>query len=405
MKRLTVVLLTSSYPRSPDDTAAVFLREMANHLHARGIRVHVLAPAGETSGVRAENGIIVQRVSYFPSRWRGLAYGSGILSNVAQRPLLWLQVPFFIAAMTIATIRLVGRVRPDVVHAHWVLPQGFMALIARKIHGTPVIVSAHGGDAFALKSELLVMAKRFCLRRSDAWTSNTRLTSGAFGSPGSLPEPKIVPMGVDVEMFAAGDGATLRAELPEDHYLILFVGRLVEKKGVDDLIKAFALLPDELRSTTALWIVGTGERERQLREMTADLGVGDRVTFRGTIPNSRLPDYYAAADLFVGPSVIAASGDQEGQGVVFLEAFAARLCVLATRSGGIEDVVEHEQTGVLVEPRRPEELAREMSRMLTDPNARDRLADNAYRKVSATYSWPKIAGDLAHIYQDIRRGA
>ena len=403
MKQLTVVLLTSSYPRSPDDTAAIFLRELANHLRTRGMRVHVLAPADESSGIREEDGVIVQRIGYFPSRWRSLAYGSGILSNVTQNPLLWLQVPFFIIAMTVATVRLAGRIRPDVIHAHWVIPQGLIALIAKVIYRTPVIVSAHGGDAFALQSALLVTAKRFCLRHSDAWTSNTRLTSSAFGSPGSLPEPKIVPMGVDVEAFAAGDGSTLRAEVPADHYVILFVGRLVEKKGVDDLLRAFALLPDELCSRSTLWIAGTGERERQLREMTAALKLRDRVRFWGNIPNSRLPDYYAAADLFVGPSVVAASGDQEGQGVVFLEAFAARLCVIATRSGGIEDVVEDGQTGILVEPRNPEELARTISRLLTDQRARSTLAANAYKKATETYSWRKVAGELETIYQGVHR--
>lgn len=397
VKPLSVLMLASSYPRGRDDNAAIFLRLLAEHLDARGVRVGVIAPADASVGVASEGGVRVRRFSYFPSPWRRLAYGSGILSNLARNPALWLQVPFFILSMTFVTLRSIARNRPDVVHAHWVIPQGLVALVARLFFGTPVVISAHGSDAFVLKGTVLAWIKRLCLRKSDAWTSNTRLTSIALGAVDSTPEPRIIPMGVDVNRFSAGNGDELRRGLSADTYVVLFVGRLVKIKGVDDLVRAYALLPGNLKTGSVLWVVGTGDQEQQLRDLAAEFGIEDRVRFWGSVPNDQLPHFYAAADLFVGPSV------EEGQGVVFLEAFAARTCVLATRAGGIADVVEHGRTGILVEPGSPDELAEAMAGLLSDENRRAALAANAFEQASEVYSWDKVAGEFEAVYQDVSK--
>ena len=113
----------------------------------------------------------------------------------------------------------------------------------------------------------------------------------------------ITPMGVDVDRFASGNRDRLRADLGRDTKIVLFVGRLVEKKGVDDLITAFSLLPARVRETTLLWIVGDGELRQQLETLAQRLGVADDTKFWGRIANDQLPDYYAAGDIFVGPFV------------------------------------------------------------------------------------------------------
>ena len=122
------------------------------------------------------------------------------------------------------------------------------------------------------------------------------------------------------------------------------------------------------------------------------MGIGDL---------AQLPDYYAAADLFVGPSVIADSGDTEGQGVVFLEAASARLCILATHVGGISEVIDDGKTGILVEPRDPESLAQNIERLLKDHDLRTSLAAHAYRKVKDHYNWDMIAVQFKDLYQQL----
>ena len=374
---------------------------MAEHLHKLDINIHVLAPADAYHGISIENEVTVHRFKYFPGRWQKLTYGSGVLSNLKRNPLLWLQIPFYILAMAYHLLRTTRRLKPDIVHAHWILPQGLIALIiAKYICRVPVVITVHGGDAFAFRSKLFQGIKRFCVEKSTAWTSNTQATADAIGIPVAS-RPYIIPMGVDTQRFASGNRGRLRTTDKRLQHVILFVGRLVEKKGVDDLITALALLPEDLRRQTQLWIIGDGDQRHQLTQTAEQLGIIDNTRFLGLVPNQELPDYYSAADLFVAPSVVAASGDTEGQGVVFLEAFAAKTCVLATKVGGISEIIEDGITGLLVESRRPSELARKIELLLENPALRHALAGNAHRRVAQSYSWEKVARRFQELYKSI----
>lgn len=397
-RQITVILLTSSYPRHTTDTASVFLRYLATHLHERDIAVHVLAPADEKTGTTVENGIAVTRFAYLPKRWRRLAYGSGMPSNLRERPLLWLQVPFFVMAMAWALFRAVRRApRPLLVHAHWIIPQGIVATIIGMALRVPVVVTLHGADAFSFNHAPVTTIKRFCLNRCTAWTANTQATANAVMRDQLLPPPTLVPMGVDIDRFASGSRTRLRAPCEPDNRIILFVGRLVEKKGVSDLVSAFAQLPIPIRNTAIVWIVGHGHMKENLERLVGDLGLVDRIRFWGQIPNNQLPDFLAAADLFVGPSVEDDSGDTEGQGVVFLEAFAAGLTVIATRVGGIPEIVEHGVTGILVEPRNTNELAAVIQKLLQNADLRRQLGARARQKVQS-FAWPRIAAAFRDLY-------
>ena len=398
---LKVLMLVSSYPRGDDDSASIFLRHLTEQLHDRGLDVYVLAPADRQTGTVVENGVTVKRFSYWPRRWRKLAYGSGMLPNLKANPLLWFQTPFFAISMFISLLGLLRKVRPHVLHAHWVIPQGFIAALATRFYRIPMVITIHGGDAFALTGSLFRKSKQFSLRHSSAWTTNTSATANAIVRDDSIPAPHVIPMGVNVEHFASGRRERLRATVSNEKQIVLFVGRLVEKKGVDNLLTAFSMLPSAVQERSILWIIGGGEQEVALRALAEQLGIAEMTTFWGEIPNEQLPDYYTAADVFVGPSVVAESGDTEGQGVVFIEAFAAKLCVLATRTGGIAEVVEDGQTGILVEPRSPSQLAAGIERLLTDPQMRTSLAANAYNRAKTQYDWKTIATEFEALYRRV----
>jgi glycosyltransferase involved in cell wall biosynthesis len=398
---MKVLFLTSSYPRDEHDVASVFLRYFAEALAARGNEVHVLAPADGKSATEIDGKIVVHRFQYFPLRWQKLAYGSGIMSNLSRSPWLWVQVPFYALAMTYRLLQLLRQEKFDLLHAHWIVPQGLIGVLAKSIHPIPLVTTAHGADAFALKGWPNKFIKRLVVGKSDAWTANTPATSSAISYKTSARPVRIIPMGVDIARFANGDRAALRALLAEETFLLLFVGRLVEKKGVDDLLRALAILPAALKQRTVLWIVGDGDRKPALEKAARDLAIDGQTRFWGMVPNQELANFYAAADLFVAPSVEAQSGDTEGQGVVFLEAFAARACVLATRVGGIDAVVRDRETGVLVEPDNPQALADAIQRLLDQPELRRRLSDNAFREASERYNWKQIAGEFARLYREV----
>jgi glycosyltransferase involved in cell wall biosynthesis len=395
------LFLTSSYPRHEDDSASVFLRYLAEVLADRNLDVHVLAPSEGQASKAIEGRITVHRFQYLPVRLQRLAYGSGIMPNLARSPWLWLQVPFFLCSMTRSLIRLSRKEHPNLIHAHWLVPQGLIAVLIKQLYRIPVITTAHGADAFALRGWFKNRLKRLVIAGSDAWTANTQATAASAGADTHLPAPHTIPMGVDVRLFAGGERKKLRDQLGHEELLVLFVGRLVEKKGCGDLLRGISLLPEQLRLRTTLWIVGDGNQRRELELSAKDLGIDNKVRFWGSIKNRSLPDFYAAADLFVAPSIESASGDTEGLGVVLLEAFAGKACVIATRAGGITSVVTDEVTGLLVEQQNPKTLARAMTRLLLDTRLRTRLAEAAYLEVSQHYDWRRIGETFEALYRRI----
>ena len=398
---LKILFLTSSYPRGEHDVASVFLRYFAEALAARGCEIHVLTPADGQSEAKREGKITVHRFQYFPLRWQKLAYGSGIVPNLSRSPWLWLQVPFYFLAMLRALLRLLHRENFDLVHAHWIVPQGLIGVLVKAIHPIPLVTTAHGADAFAFKGRLNNFIKRQVVAKSDAWTANTPATSAAINDQTFARPVHVIPMGVDIARFANGDRAALRTLVAEDNFLLLFVGRLVEKKGVDDLLRALALIPAGLKQRTALWIVGDGDQRSALERVAIDLAVAPQTRFWGKVSNQDLPNFYAAADLFIAPSITASSGDTEGQGVVLLEAFAARACVLATHVGGIESVVRDQVTGVLVQPNQPKEIALAIEKLMSDTAFRATLVKNAYAEVKQRYDWQRIACEFDELYRDL----
>jgi glycosyltransferase involved in cell wall biosynthesis len=295
--------------------------------------------------------------------------------------------------MSAALLRLVRRERPDLVHAHWLLPQGLIALPAKYLFGIPVISTAHGSDAFALQGQASRILKRLVVTQSDAWTSNTAATSAAVDGKGSLGKLCVIPMGVDVGKFSKGNRAGLRREIGEEELVVLFVGRLVESKGCHDLLRAYALLSPALRARTRLWFVGDGDQRIALEHYAAELPEAARVRFWGAVDHGRLADFYAAADLVAVPS-----RDIEGQSVVLLEAFAAARCIVAARTGGIGGVVEDNYSGRLVDAADPGRLAHAIEALLTDGALRARLAANG-RRQAEEYGWDKIAARFEDLYR------
>ncbi|HVO95449.1 MAG TPA: glycosyltransferase, partial [Terriglobales bacterium] len=277
-RRIKVLFLTSSYPRNANDSASVFLRYLADHLAQQGVQIHVLAPADSKGGTCVEGEVTVHRFRYLPISWQRLAYGSGILPNLKRSPWLWLQVPFFLLAMTVKLVRLFATERIDVIHAHWLLPQGLVGAIGARLFRVPLIISAHGTDTFALRGRFLDGFKRWIVRQSDQWTTNTAATAAAAVGPDlGLPKPRIVPMGVNVMLFSSGNRTVLRQNISDEEYLVLFVGRLIENKGCQDLIEALSLLPGETGSRTTLWIVGDGDERANLERTVRNFGIEDRV--------------------------------------------------------------------------------------------------------------------------------
>jgi glycosyltransferase involved in cell wall biosynthesis len=196
----------------------------------------------------------------------------------------------------------------------------------------------------------------------------------------------VVPNGVDLRHFSP----SLRPR--EGPPMVLFVGRLDDQKGIDVLLEAWR----RLQGRAELRLVGAGWKEGEYRGLARRLGLSG-VIFEGHVPRDRLPELLAQAQLLVLPS------RYENLPLSLLEAMSCALPVVATRVGGIPELVAHGETGLLVPPDDPDALAAALGRLVDDAPLARRLGDAARRTVESTYSWEAVGTRLAALYEEVRR--
>jgi phosphatidyl-myo-inositol dimannoside synthase len=268
-----------------------------------------------------------------------------------------------------------------------VLPEGFVAWAIARLFGRPVLVYAHGEELTTWGRGRKFALMRFVFNHCDAILSNSDFTRETLiDLLGVEPERiHLVYPTVDENRFRPGiSGADLRAtiEIREGQALILSVGRLQRRKGFDSVIRALPLL--EQQGIDAHYaLIGIGEDRAYLQGLAAELGVADRVHLLGHVAYEDLPRWYAACDVFAMPNRDI-DGDNEGFGLVFLEAASAGKPVVAGSAGGTGSAVVDGVTGLRVDGEDLAAIASGLARVLRDRaqaetmgrNARTRVLDN-----------------------------
>lgn len=172
----------------------------------------------------------------------------------------------------------------------------------------------------------------------------------------------------------------------EGKRVILTLARLIPRKGQDTVLQCFPQVLKEVPNAVFL-CVGGGPEEARLKALAQTLGVSEHVRWVGSIPNHEAVDYYHAADVFAMPNRQMPNGDIEGFGLVFLEANACAKPVIAGRSGGAVDAVDHERTGFLVDPESPADVAARLIELLRSPELSARLGEAGRKRVLERFSW------------------
>ena len=371
-----VLFVTSSYPRWRDDATAPFIHHLAQDLRSLGWDVRVLAPhAPGAARDEVLDGVPVHRFRYlWPESLETVCYDGGALVKLRANRWLLLRVPFLVVAQWLAVICQLLRHRVALVHAHWLLPQGLTAGLAAAMFGCRRLATVHGSDVFALRGAVSRAFKRVAIRLADVVTVNSRATQRAVAelSPAARAIERI-PMGAIAPQAAEVPGATRVPARAGTGPMLVFVGRLIPEKGVADLIEAVQQLRRTLPSVTAL-IVGDGPSRGELEQQAHDLGVADSIRFLGWLSQHDVQQLLRTVDMFVGPSRPGADGTLEAQGLAIAEAMLAGIPVIATAIGGIPDAIRHDETGLLVEPASPTQLAGAVRRLVDDASLAARLA-------------------------------
>ena len=406
-RRGRILCVTSNLARWEGDSTTPFVLNLAEDLQDLGWQIDMLAPhAPGAATSETLNGVHIERFRYmWPASQQSVCYQGGALINLRKNPFNKLKLPMLVAAELAAVSRRLATRDYDLLHSHWILPQGFTGMLATRLMHRPHVVTIHGGDIFGLRGQLLSSLKRASLNRSEATTVNSSFTEQAVRDlTDQIPELRRIPMGVAVEPLDA-EGRQKVAEIKAEYRrnngpLLVFVGRIVEEKGVEDLLRAMLLLRDKLPDATAL-VVGEGQDRADMEALSQSLGVDDRVFFTGWVKPREIIAYLSAGDVFVGPSRRAPDGWVEAQGLTFLEAMVAKTPVVASRLGGIVDSVEHEKTGLLVEERSPDQISAAIQQLAADPALTESIIDQAYQRVTQRFSRASSAAEFSALFEKL----
>ena len=369
-KRLLIT--GSTFPRYENDTEPRFILDLAKYMK-------------EYAEVTVLEGVSVIRYHYFPVHsLETLCYPGAIVPRIREKKVRGLLVPWLFVSLWVHLFKM--RKSYDIVQANWLIPQGIVQSFLKK----PYIVTGHGADVTSLNRGLLKKLKKRCLKNAWGVTAVSRPLMDVLDGIYKNGNQAVISMGCDTSLFGR--------QYREENYfgqgnqkVLLFVGRLAEKKGVCYAIEALRNVEDAM-----LVIAGDGPLREELQRQADKVmrETGKKIVFLGAKTHEELKKIYASADLFVMPSITAKDGDKEGFGLVILEAFASGLPIVASRSGGITDIVKDGVNGFLVEEKDAGGMAEQIDRLLKDEEIYNKMQTEA-KKSAQQYDYRQIAARYA----------
>lgn len=395
-------MLSHMYPSAVSRTSGVFVHEQVQALRRRGHDVRVVNPLGWAPPLLA--------------RWAAHRQvpGTEVLQGVPVLHPRMLSLPGArlgprnCEAMHLGVARAVRRVHErwpfDVIHAHMVVPDGWVAARLGAALGVPVVATAHRADVLDVPARSDADRRRVAqaVGMIDQICGVSRVVGDAAAALATPRRPVVVvPNGADTETCRPWPRAQMRAEfgLPAEGPIVTYVGQLVPRKGVDTLIDALALLASRPGGAPLVAAAGTGPQRAELEAHAIERGVAEHIRFVGRVDHDRVGRFMAAGDLFVLPSL------SEGLPTVVCEAMNCGLPVVATAVDGTPEIVRHGVTGLLVPPSQPAPLADALGAILGDPALAARMGEEALRIGRAEYTWDANAATMEGVYRALGAGA
>jgi glycosyltransferase involved in cell wall biosynthesis len=289
------------------------------------------------------------------------------------------------------TIKVAVREKCFLIESHFIVPTGLIGCVAAKILRKPFTVSAHGADITTTDTGLSIAAHpllkkliKIVLRRADYVIANSEFSKKILESLGADPSKIQITWagGIDESMFyPVKDKALLRDKfrLSHDEVIILFVGNLTRKKGVNFLVESFRQMKAKKLSLRLL-LVGDGEVRKELETEIIRTGMENDILLMGALPYAQVSEIYALSDIFVLPSLM------EGMGRVIIEAMSSGLAVIGSRVGGINDLIQDGKDGILFQPGSVDDLTRCLNLLIGDEELRLKLGAEARLKVKNKFS-------------------
>jgi len=288
--------------------------------------------------------------------------------------------------------KLVGKLKPDILHSHYASSFGFLASF---VDHPRKILSVWGNDivVFPYANYLFKMMVVRSLRKANRVTATSYFLKNAV----SLLEPGlsgviVIPFGIDPDKFVF-------SQRPDDDIVTIGIAKSLRPKyGIDILIKAFKISTESYKNIR-LSIAGRGNYADKYKSMVRECGLSDLIDFVGFIDYDKLPEFFSKLDIFAMPSI----SDGESFGVAALEASASGVPVVATRVGGVPEVVLDGKTGFLVERKNVDELARALEKLITNPELRRQMGKAGREFVEKNYRWEDNLKSMENLYFEMMK--
>jgi glycosyltransferase involved in cell wall biosynthesis len=286
----------------------------------------------------------------------------------------------------------------DIVHAHSPPPfHSYFAARFCKKNKIPFVLTYHCDPEIPSFLGRLISAMYmrtfgiYALKNADRIIVSTKTYAATSRAMWNY-EPAVIPSAVDIKEFNPNvDGNDIREKYNLDGNVVLFVGRLVEHKGLEYLIRS-------ARSVDAKYlIVGEGELRRKFEEEVKNLGLSDKIIFTGKVSSTELPKYYAASNVFVLPSV----ARLEAFGLVIAEAMSCGKPVIVSDIPGVRELITDNVEGVLVPPMDEKVLSEKINILLSNPEMRKRMGESGRKKVEEKFSWERVIGEIEKVYEEV----
>ena len=394
---MKIGVITSAYPEFPSDPHGIFVHRLMREVSNQGHDVHILAPyAGGKREFNLE-GVHVEKFNYFyPKRYQRLAGRSGMIDNVKEGLFVKFQFLSFIFFNVVNSCRKLNDV--DIIHVQWPIPNGIGALFLKKFYRIPYVNTVYGEEVYLSKLyKTTIIIKLLVNNSSKSITISTGSLKASLQLGLKEEKFEIIPFGVDTSFFKP---ITIKKD--KEIFLILSVGYLIERKGFKYLISSMKeVLIDH--DNVRLKIVGSGPLEKSLKNHIKDLNLEKIVEIISNIDDEKLVKMYNSSDLFVLPSIIDSQGNTEGLGVVLIEAMACKLPVIGSDVGGISDIIQDGETGLIVPQKDILELSKSIKKLIENRDLKETLALNGYERVKEHFSWKKIAENYIKIYKKYKK--
>lgn len=393
---MKIVSIVTSFPRNDKDILIPWIIRLVKELQSEKIETEIFTSS--YCGIRNEmrDGIKVKRFRYFFKKWEKLSHDMSVPEKLKSNKLYFLVLPFFMFFGTVAALNYARKNHFDVIHVHFPFPLAVFGIVMKIISGKPIIMTCHGSEVnMAKRNRVFRSIFRWMISYADSITVNSVFMKNELARIAEDRKIEIIPMGTGV---SGRNGLTAEDVRCNDRKKILFVGRLIELKGLIYLIEAVKMLDAEKYE---LHIVGDGPQKEKLKNEVEKYFKKKQVFFHGYLKDRELENMYLSADIFVLPSIVDDQGYTEGLGTVLLEAISYDIPVIGSDTGGITDIIINGKTGILVEQKDPESIFKAILKLSDDSVLRGECVKNARQHLSNNFSWWAIRRKFVDEYKKL----